>query len=237
MYQAILFDLDDTLLRNDMTAFVQSYFGSLAPRIKPFFPQDDFIKVIYQATQSMITAPRSERTLREVFIERFEALSGLKFLDLEPIFLHYYQNEFKSVRSVSRSLPMSREILQTARRISDHLVLATIPIFPLIAIQERLSWAEIQDFSFSLVTSFEVMHCCKPNPDYFLEICEKIDCNPSRCLMIGNDHVDDLAAKATGMATFLVTDFERNAGKGAFAPDHSGSFGDLLLYLKRVEDL
>jgi len=234
MVKGILFDLDDTLLRNDMSAFVQAYFSSLAPRIADFFPQNDFIPIITQATQAMVQAPRSARTLRQVFIEHFEKLSGLEFGRLEPIFLHYYQNEFKSVRAVSQPMAAAPAVMEAALKLTDRLVLATIPIFPLIAIQERLRWAGLQDIPFRLVTSFEIMHCCKPNPDYFIEIAEMVGCRPEDCLMVGNDHVDDLAAKSTGMTTFLVTDFARNAGKSSIEPDYSGSINDLLSFLRRL---
>jgi FMN phosphatase YigB (HAD superfamily) len=232
MFQAILFDLDDTLLRNDMTAFVQSYFTSLAPKISRYFPNNDFVQIINQATQSMIQAPRSGRTLRDVFIEQFEALTGFPFAGIEPVFVEYYGNEFKSVRSVSQPIQQSRPVLQEAQRITDRLALATIPIFPRIAIEERLRWADLEEFPFSMITSFENMHCCKPNPDYFVEIAESLGCTPLKCLMVGNDHVDDLAAKAAGMKTFLVTDYERNAGKGRFAPDYRGTMQELLEFLR-----
>ena len=31
------------------------------------------------------------------------------------------------------------------------------------------------------------MHYCKPNPNYYLEISEKIGVDPRDCLMIGDD--------------------------------------------------
>lgn len=231
MFQAILFDLDDTLLRNDMTSFVQSYFTSLAPRISRYFPKNDFIQIITQATQCMIEAPRGQKTLHQVFAENFEMMSGLRFAEIEPVFIEYYSNEFKSVRSVCRPIPQALTLLQAARRITDRIVLATIPIFPRIAIEERLRWAEVDDFPFRLITSFENMHCCKPNPAYFTEIAEQLNCAPQDCLMVGNDHVDDLAAKAAGMKVFLLTDYERNAGKAMYAPDYRGSMQELLAFM------
>ena len=38
MYNAILFDLDDTLLRNEMNTFVNAYWGTLLPKITKVFP-------------------------------------------------------------------------------------------------------------------------------------------------------------------------------------------------------
>mgnify|MGYP005665026413 CR=1 FL=1 len=121
--------------------------------------------------------------------------------------------------------------LEAAKKITPNIALATIPIFPLIAIEERMRWAGIQDFPFALVTSFEMMHSSKPHPEYYAEIAKLLNCKPEECLMIGNDYHDDMIAKAVSMQTFLVTDFAMREEKKKFEPDYQGTLQDVAGFL------
>lgn len=231
MFNAILFDLDDTLLRNEMNTFVKAYWSTLLPKIQNVFPDHQIKDAILAGTQAMIKTTRSDTALRDIFINVFESITKLDFRDVEPIFFNYYQNEYKNIQDVTRPINGARTALQQANKITDNIVLATIPIFPLIAIEERVRWAGLEDFSFSFITSFETMHSSKPNPDYYAEIAEHIGCSPEECLMIGNDCKDDMVAKDVGMKTFLVTDYAMHSDDGKFEPEYQGSFTDLIDFL------
>ena len=231
MFNAILFDLDDTLLRNEMTTFVNAYWGTLLPKITGVFPDHHMKDAILAGTQAMIKAQRSNASLREIFVESFESMAKLDFADVEPIFMNYYQNEYREIKHLTQPVSGAVSALSNAAAITDHIVLATIPIFPLIAIEERVRWAGLQDFPFVFITSFETMHASKPNPDYYAEIADHIGCPPESCLMIGNDYKDDMVAKAVGMKTFLVTDYAMHKEDGKFEPEYQGTIGDLVDFL------
>lgn len=231
MFQAILFDLDDTLLRNEMNAFVSAYWGTLLPKIAAVFPDHDIKKAVSAGTQAMMTASRSKKTLREIFIAAFEQATRLDFRDVEPVFMDYYHNEYRGIQKVTQPVPGAREALERAAAITETIVLATIPIFPLVAIEERLRWAGLDDFPFAFITSFELMHASKPNPQYYAEIAKQVGCEPEACLMIGNDLLDDMSAKEVGMTTFLVTDYAQRKNAGQYVPDHEGSMQELIGFL------
>ena len=55
-------------------------------------------------------------------------------------------------------------------------------------------------------TTYENINYCKPNPAYFKEVASRLGIEPSECLMVGNDAVDDIAAEKAGMKVFLLTD-------------------------------
>jgi FMN phosphatase YigB (HAD superfamily) len=236
MFNAILFDLDDTLLRNEMTTFVNAYWGTLLPKITKVFPDHHIKDAILTGTQAMISAQRSKASLREIFIQSFQATTKLDFTDVEPIFMNYYQNEYREIERLTQKVSGAISALNKAAAITEHIVLATIPIFPLIAIEERVRWAGLDDFPFSFITSFETMHASKPNPDYYAEIADHIGCPPESCLMIGNDCKDDMVAKAVGMKTFLVTDYAMHKGDGKFEPEFQGTFGDLVEFLASLDE-
>jgi FMN phosphatase YigB (HAD superfamily) len=86
------------------------------------------------------------------------------------------------------------------------LVVASNPIFPVIALEERMAWAGIDKAGFDLLTHIENMSYVKPRVEYYLQICEIIGVAPTDCLMVGNDPVNDMVAGAGGMNTFLTTD-------------------------------
>ncbi len=231
MFKAILFDLDDTLLRNDMTNFVDAYWDTLLPKMLEIYPDHDIKYAVNRATQDMLLAKRSRKTLRQVFIETFESITQLEFAKVETIFLDYYQREYRDVQKVTKRVPGAMDALYAAKYLTQEVVLATVPIFPLVAIEERLRWAGIEDFPFSLITSFEMMHVSKPNPQYYQEIADMLSVPTNECLMVGNDHQDDMVAQQVGMKTFLVDDYVRREERQKYEPDFHGSIRDVATFL------
>jgi FMN phosphatase YigB (HAD superfamily) len=86
------------------------------------------------------------------------------------------------------------------------LVIASNPMWPSIVQMKRLAWASLGDIEFDLVTDIENMSYCKPQLEYYLEVCRKIAVKPEECLMVGNDPVNDMIVASIGMKTYLVTE-------------------------------
>lgn len=232
MYEAILFDLDGTLLGLDNSRFVSAYFKAMAPKIAPLFGQHDFTMPILAGTEAMLRSQGRHASLRDCFIEAFDQKSPVPFAGIESVFEEFYATDFNHVSAIAQPYALAPQILQAAAGQTSKIVLATVPLFPLIAIEARRVWAGIQSFPFTLITSFENMRFCKPSPLYYREIAERIGVQPEQCLMIGNDHVDDLSAAAAGMETYLVLEDPLNAGRGKFPPTYSGYLTDLLEFLR-----
>ena len=150
---------------------------------------------------------------------------------LEPMFDEFYEREFASLKQVTGANPLARPLIESLFRKGLRVAIATNPIFPERAIRERLRWLEIDDLPFDLVTTYETMHFCKPNPDYYREVLELLEVVPGDCLMIGNDVEDDLAAGNLGIKTFLVEDCLLNPKNLPIMADYRGSFADLAAYL------
>ena len=85
-----------------------------------------------------------------------------------------------------------------------------------------------------MVTSYEIMHFCKPNREYYEEILASLGLKAGECLMIGNDVQDDLRAREVGIRTFLVEDHLINRTGEAPQTDYRGSLEDLYEFIKAL---
>ena len=190
--RAVLFDLDDTLLENNMDRFVKEYFDLLTPHMAHMVPPEKFVSALLNATFAMIGNVDPVVTNRQVFIDDFFPRVGWKAEEMMPLFDDFYAGQYDKLRSLTRPNPSARAAIQTAFDTGCDVVIATNPIFPETAIRQRMEWAGISDFPFKLITSYEVMHSAKPNPRYYLEILEHIGRSPDECIMVGNDWNNDI---------------------------------------------
>ena len=85
------------------------------------------------------------------------------------------------------------------------MILATNPLFPLIAVTKRAAWGNIDCGKFSYITSYENSSFSKPNINYYKEIIEKNNLNVEETMMFGNDTIDDLAIEQLGIPCYIIT--------------------------------
>ena len=231
-YDAILFDLDGTLLPMDNDLFIKTYFGLLAKKVAPLgYEKEALISALWKGTAKMIKNDGT-KTNEEVFWEVMESIFGKKIYDDIPVFDSFYGNEFHKTASVTFPTPLARQAVELARARADKVILATNPFFPSVAVRSRLSWAKIETECFDLITTYENSRFCKPNPAYYVEITEKMGIDPKKCLMVGNNEIEDIAAaQSLGMDTFYLNDYPVCKGEGPATP--KGSFEDLIAFLQR----
>ena len=130
-------------------------------------------------------------------------------------------------------VPQAAEAVKRAKALGFRTVLATNPIFPAVATESRVRWAGLQPEDFALITTYEDTRHCKPNPDYYRDILERLRLSPEECLMVGNDATEDLAAASAGLEVFLLTDCLINREGKDLTPYPHGGFEELLAYLER----
>jgi len=203
--RAILFDLDDTLLGNDMDRFLKAYFGLLAPHVAAYVPPEKFIPALLAATRTMVENTDPGVTNQQAFVADFFPRIGLTMDELMPVFDDFYATQFGKLRSHTRCLPAARSIVQAAFGAGYDVVIATNPLFPETAIRQRLAWAGVAEFPFKLVTSYETMHFSKPHTEYYLEIAGRIGRQPGECVMVGDDRENDIApAMRAGLRVYWI---------------------------------
>lgn len=233
MIQAILFDLDDTLLINDSGAFMNSYFALLSQFAAPIMEPRTFLKNVAEATRATILNTDPTLTNADVFWAEFEALSGRRRADLEPFFAEFYTREFAKLRGVTDQEARAVDLVETALAGGRDVVIATNPLFPQIAIEQRLAWAgvPVDNHKFALVTTYESMHAAKPQVAYYREILTLIEVSPEHAIMVGNDWVNDIEpAAALGLHTYWVN----RSGDSPAQPDRVDAHGTLDDLYERV---
>ncbi len=207
MIRSLLLDLDDTLLGNNLDTFMTRYFALLSNYAQPLFPADTFLPHLVQATRGMITDTDPALTNDRIFWRDFERLTGGRRDELEPFFQRFYDTEFEQLRSTTVVRPAAAELVREALGRGLSVVVATNPLFPRTAIEQRLAWAglPVGDYDFALVTSYENMHATKPQPAYYREILAAVGAAPHEALMVGDDWRNDIApAAAVGLFTYWI---------------------------------
>lgn len=232
--KAVMFDLDGTLLPMDQSTFLREYLKRLAAFVAPYgIEPRTMVDATMEATEAMIHNDGT-RYNNEAFWERFFELIGAKREELIGITDKFYYNEFKEIKDHVGKNELARAAVEAAHRNGRKVVLATNPVFPMSAQLERISWIGLEESDFDLITSYDNSKFCKPNPDYYREICEKIGVAPENCLMIGNDEREDMkAANEAGLSCFLVTDCRIMSDHFVWTGER-GSFDQALHMLERI---
>ncbi len=236
LYKALLLDLDGTLLDLDIEKFIPAYIEALSGKFNNFISQDNFIKHLFGATNKMVKNEDPAKKNETVFYDEFCRNIGISFEQLKPLIEDFYRNDFPNLSCWGQVHPHAQSVIEAAKKNNLTLVLATNPIFPAVAILQRLSWSGLSAEQFQLITTMENMHFCKPNPAYYLEITRNIKCPPENCLMAGNDTVEDLSASKAGIDTFLVEDFILQRSEKEPISNYRGSLKDLALFIDRLKN-
>ncbi|WP_294095764.1 HAD family hydrolase [Proteiniclasticum sp.] len=229
----ILFDLDGTLLSIDMKEFEEIYYTSLSNAFKSIIAPDNFMAILYSSVKAMVKN-KEKRTNEEVFMSAMKEHVGEELPAFQKHFIRYYENDFSVLRNAVNKNTDMLEALDILKEKGYELVIATNPLFPKFAIDQRIQWADLVHEDFSHITYFEDCHYCKPNVEYYSEILETIGKNPQECLMVGNDAEEDLAASTLGITTYLITNHLLNRKNLNYTADHEGTYKDFLLFAESM---
>jgi len=232
--KAVLFDLDGTLLPMDQDTFTAAYFKLLAKDLAPHgYDPDVLIKSVWQGTRAMVKNDGT-KTNEEAFWQCFCGLLGDQARNDAPLFDEFYRTRFSGAQAACGFNPQARETVNALRRMGLRLILATNPLFPAIATEQRIRWAGFEPDDFELYTTYENSSFCKPNPAYYGEILSKTGLRAEDCLMVGNDADEDTAAEKIGMKIFLLTDHLLNRSDRDISVYPNGGYEALLRHVSTL---
>jgi FMN phosphatase YigB (HAD superfamily) len=197
MIKTLLFDLDDTLLTNSMETFLPAYFGQLVRHFEVGEAgATQLVNAVMHGTNLMVDSVDPQRDLLTVFNAAFYPAMRWSPEQYMPRFDDFYRTRFPRLQPWTQTVPAARAVMDWAFGAGYQVVIATSPLFPLVAIQERLRWAGVADFPYALVTAVETSHFVKPHPEYFAEILAHLGLRPDEALVVGNDWEADLVPAA-----------------------------------------
>lgn len=232
--KAIFFDLDGTLLPLDEKLFVDIYFAELSKVFSEYnIDSKKLVETIWTATHEIIKND-GKRTNEEAFWDKFNSNINIDLSNVKEVLKKFYANEFfTKLKKCSTENSLAKVAVELAKKNGRKVVLATNPVFPIDALV-RLKWTGLDIDDFDYVTHYSNSSFSKPNPKYYLDLCEKLDVEPKDCLMIGNDERQDIfAASSVGMNCYLVTD-NLNSYPECKVNCEKGSFKDLIEKLKTL---
>lgn len=212
MIKAVLFDMDDTLLDINLTAFLTTYVADVSRILSAISdkPTASFGLPFAKSYLAMGNKDRADGlTNAEVFLQEFERLSGFPISD--PVILdaiECYERDVLPKRSggIVNAHPMEGglEAIEQALNMDLKVALATNPSFSRRCIGVRMGWAGITGVPFERVSCMENATRLKPKARYYEEFISAIGLTPEECLMVGNDAKRDFARPDIGLRTAYV---------------------------------
>lgn len=233
----VLFDLDGTLLPMDNDVFTKGYFKLLAAKLAPYgYEPKQLVDAVWAGTAAMVKND-GKSSNEEKFWQKFSEIYGEKAVTDKPIFDEFYAKEFQNAKSECGYNPKAAETVRKVKEMGLRTVLATNPIFPHKATESRIRWAGLKPEDFELYTTYENTGFCKPNPDYYKDIINRIGVNADECLMVGNDVTEDMVAKTIGMKVFLLTDCLINKAEKDISEYPNGNFDQLMVFIQNNSEI
>ncbi len=203
----LLLDLDDTLLETNLNAFLPAYFQALSNYLADLIEPAVMLPALMSGTRKMIGNNDPGRTLQQAFDAEFFPSVELPHEELQPRIDLFYQEEFPSLKGLTKPRPEAIDLIEWALDQGYTLGIATNPLFPRAAILHRLEWAGLPPsrYPFKIISSYESFHFAKPNPAFFVEILARMGWLEGAVLLVGDDTKNDIrSANALGLPSFQV---------------------------------
>lgn len=231
----ILFDLDGTLIRMDQDKFIEHYFRSILAKLASLGYEVSLMKTALEASVRATIRNDGAIINEERFWATFEEHAPSVREAVKDALDEYYAVDFKEViRATCDGFPEAKGIVELAKKCGKRCVLATNPLFPMIATVNRMALSNLIPDDFEYVTAYENSSACKPNPAYFAELLSKLGIPREECVMIGNDTRDDFSAHALGIPVFVLTECLINTSGVDLSKYPHGGFSDLAEYIKSL---
>lgn len=206
MITTILFDLDGTLLPMDEEAFIKTYMAGLVKTMAPYgYEPQKLINTVWAGMKAMVQNDGS-KTNEQVFWDVYAQAYGEDKRSDVDIFAEFYKNNFAYAKNACGFNAKVPPMMAKLQRLGLRIIIATNPFFPQTATNQRIHWAGLNPDDFALYTTYENSRHCKPNIAYYQDILQQFNLQPSECIMVGNDALEDMVAQKLGLKVFLLTD-------------------------------
>jgi FMN phosphatase YigB (HAD superfamily) len=229
----LLLDLDDTLLDTRIETFLPTYLDALGRHLEKFAPPRELILALRRAVQAMQANVDPTRTLRDVFDASFYPELHLEPASVAPAVHEFYTEVFPALGAGIRPHLGAMELIDWAMQQGYQLALATDPLFPRLATEERVRWAGMDPSWFSVVSTYETFHFSKGHAAYFAEMLGRLGWPDQPIVMAGDDPARDMeSSRLLGLQTFRVNNGLAEATHVQNEPDAATQPSGTLLDLR-----
>lgn len=237
-YTTVFFDLDGTLLPIDTGAFLRAYMKGLGAFMatKGMDPEDG-VKAVLAGVKAMGNG-EDPATNCEKFWATFESITGLDLAHGEDMFLEFYNGPFNEIAKTVTPNPAAARAISTLKAKGYRVALTTMPMFPTVAVHNRVRWAGLDPEDFEFVTDYATNSSVKPFARFYEEALQRAGVDASEVLMVGNHNLEDGAATKLGMDIYLVTDhlIESEDGLDVASCKH-GTMEDFVLFCEELPSI
>ena len=203
MIQAILFDIEGTLINVDTADLMRNFLGILAPRFAHLLSPDKFSKQLLKSIDTAQNEPKPGQTNMQTFYDDFSRATGQSFQTMRPIFEEFYTSDFPALRCLVQVNPQGVKVVEYAIQQGFLTAGASNPVTPLTAMQEQVRWAGLTPEHFKVIPALDNFHYCKPHLGFFREVAESLGVKPESCLLVSK-HSEDIICQELGMKMFFV---------------------------------
>lgn len=236
MAYTMLVDLDDTLLKNSIDSFLPQYLKAWGRFVAPYIDPEKFIDVLMAGTRAMVLNRNPDCTLQEAFEATFFPNLGIEPELFREMADRFYAEVFPLLKTYTQPIPEAAPVVGEMMRRGYPVVVATNPLFPQEAVQQRLGWAglPVDQFPFDLVASYESFHFVKPDPAFFAEALAKLGWPEGPAVIVGDDvEREVIAGRKLGLPVFWISKDGIKVPAEADGPTACGTLKDLLPWLDR----
>lgn len=233
-YRVICFDLDGTLLPMDLDEFMGGYLSSIAKfAAMKGLDTDVFTKGLMAGTKNMAVSGE-DKVNADAFWEVMFQFIDSSACNWEALFEEFYLGDFKGIGANVVPNPAAARALATLKDKGYTLALTTMPMFPKLAVDERLRWAGIDASVFDRITTYENSKSVKPRQTYYAENLAALGVRGEDVLMVGNNTVEDLAFLDLGADGYVITDHLIDPVSYDFTTIKNGSMEDFAAWVETL---
>ncbi len=194
MIRAVLLDLDETLIVNPDEAFaagfVQLIDEALAPRLSV-----ETLRPALRLMMQRLTVERTQIISNLQLIHETLAESAQQPINLvREAFEAFYTQDYPALQRLVSPVDGAQMLIDCLIHQQVAVVIATNPVYPATAIQQRITWGALDASHAALITDAGAMHFAKPDPAYYAEIIARIGVEPDEAVVIGDHPINDIAA-------------------------------------------
>ena len=235
MYKNFLFDLDGTLLPMDMKYFIDLYVAAFCKSMVPVtkIESKPLMNAIWTSVAKMAKNDGDCLNI-DIFWQTMNSVCKRDMRVFSDNFDNFYRGEFSVCRAATKVQPLARIVVDYIRQRGGNIIVSTNPIFPKSATYRRILWAGLDVNDFDYITTNDNSSACKPNLNYYEEICSVCGIRPEESIMIGNDVNEDMPAERLGFDTFLITDCLINRDNKELSLYRHGTFEDFFDFLTDI---